>query len=142
MIENIALGALMTILTTAIHGLCTAALIAFLEATHADQWALRTLRMRVLVVATLVLFMFMIAVAESGIWAVVFVAVDAIQTFEEALYFSVVTFTTLGYGDVTVSEKWRLLASLEAAVGTIMFGWTTALIVSASNRLYFRKRNR
>jgi hypothetical protein len=41
-----------------------------------------------------------------------------------------------------VSEKWRLLASLEAAVGTIMFGWTTALIVSASNRLYFRKRNR
>jgi hypothetical protein len=39
-----------------------------------------------------------------------------------------VSFTTLGYGDIVLGEGWRLLASFEAANGIILFGWTTALI--------------
>jgi hypothetical protein len=49
-----------------------------------------------------------------------------------------VTFTTLGYGDVTLGESWRLLGSFEAANGTIMFGWTTALIVAVVHRVYLQ----
>jgi len=60
---------------------------------------------------------------------------DAIEQLETALYFSMVTFTTLGYGDVTMSPDWRLLASFEAANGIIMFGWTTALIAAVIQRL-------
>lgn len=51
------------------------------------------------------------------------------------LYFSTVTFTTLGYGDVTLDAGWRLFASIQAAVGTIMFGWTTAIVMAVLQRM-------
>ena len=55
--------------------------------------------------------------------------------FRDALYFSLVTYTTLGYGDVTLNAEWRVLAAFEAVNGIIMFGWTTALIVAVVQRL-------
>jgi hypothetical protein len=61
--------------------------------------------------------------------------VGAFSALEPALYFSTVTFATLGYGDITLNESWRLLASFEAANGIIMFGWTTALIFAVVQRL-------
>ncbi|NEV64353.1 ion channel [Thiorhodococcus minor] len=40
-----------------------------------------------------------------------------------------VTFTTLGYGDVTpVEHDWRLLSGIEALIGVVLIGWTTALL--------------
>jgi hypothetical protein len=59
-----------------------------------------------------------------------------VDTFEAALYFSMVTFTTLGYGDVTLDDSWRLLSSIQAANGVIMFGWTTAQVTAVLQRLY------
>ena len=50
-----------------------------------------------------------------------------------------VTFTTLGYGDVLLDEEWRLLASFEAANGIIIFGWTTAIIIAIVQQQYFSK---
>jgi voltage-gated potassium channel Kch len=48
-----------------------------------------------------------------------------------------VTFTTLGYGDITLDEKWRVLGAFEAANGIIMFGWTTAIIAASAHHLFF-----
>ena len=73
-----------------------------------------------------------------SIWAHAYLRVGAIEQLETALYFSMVTFTTLGYGDVTLSPDWRLLASFEAANGIMMFGWTTALIAAVIQRLAYR----
>jgi len=86
---------------------------------------------RSLVVAVMVLIMFAVTMVEAGAWAAIYLAVGAISGFEKALYFSTVTYTTLGFGDVVLDEQWRLLSSLEAANGIIMFGWTTALIFAA-----------
>ena len=72
---------------------------------------------------------------EASIWAGVYLMVGAISGLEPALYFSTVTFTTLGYGDITLNESWRLLGSFEAANGVIMFGWTTALIFAFVQRV-------
>ena len=72
---------------------------------------------------------------EASIWAGAYVGVGAIDGWEPALYFSIVTYTTLGYGDVTLDPSWRLMASLQAANGTIMFGWSTALIVNFVQRV-------
>jgi hypothetical protein len=47
-----------------------------------------------------------------------------------------VTFTTLGYGDVTLGPDWRMLAAFEAANGLIMFGWTTALVIAYMQRIF------
>jgi hypothetical protein len=82
-----------------------------------------------------VLMMFYVSLFEALIWALTYLAVGAISGLEEALYFSTVTYTTLGYGDVLLDQSWRLLASFQAANGIIMFGWTTALIVNYVNRL-------
>ncbi|MBW2665550.1 MAG: two pore domain potassium channel family protein [Deltaproteobacteria bacterium] len=83
--------------------------------------------------------MFLAAFLEAGTWAAVYLAVGAIPDVETALYFSIVTFTTLGYGDVTLDADWRLLASIQAANGTIMFGWTTALVMAVIRRIAVEK---
>jgi hypothetical protein len=83
---------------------------------------------------TTVLGLFLIHTFEIWIWAGFFVAVQALGVFQDALYFSTVTFSTLGYGDVIVSPQWRLLASLEGINGFLLIGWSTAYLVSASTR--------
>ncbi len=62
-------------------------------------------------------------------------AIGALSDLEGALYFSAVTFTTLGYGDVVLQSSWRLLASFQGVNGIIMFGWTTAIIVALVHRI-------
>ena len=74
------------------------------------------------------------------LWATFYYVKAALPNFEESLYFSIVTFTTLGYGDVVLGVEWRLLATFEAINGTIIFGWMTALIVAFIQRLWGRVR--
>ena len=65
------------------------------------------------------------------LWAVVywkFVEPGQFDDFESAVYFSSVTYTSLGYGDLVLNDQWRLVCGLEAMNGIILFGWTTALI--------------
>ena len=92
---------------------------------------------KAILVAVLVLMMFLASLTEAAIWGLAFFNAGTFETFEPAFYFSMVTLTTLGYGDVVVGEQWRLVASFEAANGTIMFGWTAALIVAFVQRVYF-----
>ena len=91
-------------------------------------------------VSGIVLMMFLISLVEVFIWACAYLVLNAIEGMEQAVYFSMVTFTTLGYGDVLLDERWRLLASFEAANGIIMFGWTTAIVIAAVQRLYFSEK--
>lgn len=88
---------------------------------------------------TIVILMIVAAVAEAMIWAASFNMVGAIKEFGEAVYFSIVTYTTLGYGDITLEPNWRILASLEAATGIIIFGWSTAIVMAAIQNIYFGK---
>jgi hypothetical protein len=83
---------------------------------------------------TTVLGLFLIHTVEIWAWAAVFFAVGAIAPFRDALYFSTVSFSTVGYGDIIVGVEWRLLASLEAINGFLLIGWSTAYLVSASTR--------
>jgi hypothetical protein len=55
--------------------------------------------------------------------------------FAVAFYHSAVNYTTLGYGDIVMSPRWRLLGPMEAANGTLAFGWSTAVIVTVVIRL-------
>lgn len=45
-------------------------------------------------------------------------------------------YTTLGYGDVTLPARWRLLGPLEGAVGVLMFAWSTGILAAALNQVY------
>jgi hypothetical protein len=83
---------------------------------------------------TTVLGLFLIHTTEIWLWAAVYFDLHALPSFEDALYVSTVTFSTLGYGDLTVVHQWRQLASLEAINGFILIGWSIAYLVSASTR--------
>jgi hypothetical protein len=123
--------------TVLIHAACTAGVIVWLRSLVRHHWALRSAVRRAAVLATLVFLMSLAGYLESGLWAGFYVMVGALPTFEDATYFSLVTFTTLGYGDITLDENWRVLAAFEAANGIIMFGWTTAIIAASAHRLFF-----
>ena len=83
--------------------------------------------MLALVVVTLWL---LVAISISvWIWAIAFIGLGAFDTLEPALYFALVSFTTLGFGDIILPEPWRLLSGLSAANGFLLLGLSTAFLV-------------
>jgi len=65
---------------------------------------------------------------EAACWAIVYVGLDVLPDWDTAVYFSIVTMTSVGYGDVTLSGDWRLLAALQAMNGMLLFGLSTAFL--------------
>ncbi|MFN3281987.1 MAG: ion channel [Tabrizicola sp.] len=74
-----------------------------------------------------------LAVVTLGvwIWALVLHALGAFATLEEAVYFAIVAFSTLGLGDIVPALEWRVLAAMAAVNGFLSFGLLTALLVEA-----------
>ncbi len=72
---------------------------------------------------------------EIWLYAILFYGLGALQHFEEALYFSTTSFTTIGFGDVVLDRRWRLLGAIEGANGLILFGWSTAFLFSVTARM-------
>lgn len=135
MLTNILLGTLMMVLTTLVHSIFMVVTFYMLEfwATHGST---ERPPARLTVVSGTILLLFTAAFVEVAVWAGAYLAVGAINGLETSLYFSMVTFTTLGYGDVVLTEQWRLLAAIEAANGIIMFGWSTALVIAVVQRTF------
>lgn len=76
---------------------------------------------------------------EVWSWAVIYLLLGEFQSLNTALYFSGATITTLGYGDVTLTETWRLLSTFEAMSGLILFGASTAFMIDLTRRLFDNK---
>jgi hypothetical protein len=129
----------MLIVTTAIHA--SGMVLAMKLSCHrADTGKLFGVCTRVLRLSFVVICMFIVSLIEVAAWAATYLSIGAIEGLEKAVYFSMVTYTTLGYGDVLLDENWRVLASYQAANGIIMFGWTTAIVMYAIRQVYFEGR--
>ncbi|PJF10114.1 potassium channel family protein [Pseudorhodobacter sp. MZDSW-24AT] len=77
------------------------------------------------------LWVLFILTVSVWIWALAFHGIGAFASLEESLYFALVSFTTLGFGDVILPQEWRLLSGMIAANGFLNFGLMTALMVEA-----------
>ena len=75
---------------------------------------------------------------QIAVWAGVFLARAEFSDFATAFYHSMVNFATLGYGDIVMSERGRLLGALEATNGVLMFGLTTGVLFSVFSALLRR----
>jgi len=137
--EKIFIALAMMFLCTLIHALFMVA------GTHTLDWRLARFGPargpfdKVVLVWLLTLWMFIAIIIEAVLWALVYLynpEITALPDPQTAFYFSMVTFTTLGYGDVVLAGEWRTLASIQAANGVIMFGWTTALIFYFIQKIY------
>lgn len=127
MLLNICIGSLLLFITTMIHAEGMLLALRYIN-HHIDRW--NTQRKRMYHVAIVILLMFLTSLAEIALWAATFIFVNAIEGVEPALYFSAVTYTTLGFGDIVLNDTWRLLAPFEAANGIIMFSWSAAIVVA------------
>ena len=85
-------------------------------------------------IVTAVLFVLLVQTVLVWLWASVFILVGAFDMLEPALYFALVSFTTVGFGDITLAPEWRLLSGLTAANGFLSFGWSTAYMVELVRR--------
>lgn len=72
---------------------------------------------------------------EIWLYAGLYLGLGAFGTFEQALYFSTVTYASIGYGDLLMPHQWRILGAIEGAAGIIMLGWSTAYLVSLLTQL-------
>lgn len=92
----------------------------------------------VIVLNIAVLGIIFLHTAEIWLWALVYVQLGEFSSFAQSLYFSGVTATTVGYGDVTLSEDWQLLATFEAMGGLILFGASTAFFFELMRNIMTR----
>ncbi len=79
--------------------------------------------------------LFALHTAEIWAYGFLYVHLRALPNFDDALYFSTTSYTTLGYGDIVLPSAWRLVGAIEGANGIILLGWSTAFFVSVVNRI-------
>jgi hypothetical protein len=135
MLTNLILATLMVVLTVIIH---FGGLLVLTRVLHHRGHGFRaheSVLGQGLLIIVVVLGIFAIHTAEIWLYAVVFVAIGALESFDVALYFSTVTFSSLGYGDIVLAPRWRIFGAIEAANGLILFAWSTAFLLSLMSRI-------
>lgn len=135
LIQNLCVATAMVALTVAVHFFGLLALLFFLR-RRGERFRARD---SVLGQGALVLFVvfgiFALHSVEIWLYAALYLLVGAAGDFETALYFSTVTFSSLGFGDVLLSRAWRLVSAIEGVNGLILIGWSTAFLLSLMARL-------
>jgi Ion channel len=119
-----------TLGTILIHALAVIVIVHFIRRQHRVGRIGVGFRQDVAIVCITTLLASAAHLFEITIWALVFVFCGEFAQFAGAFYHSATNYTTLGYGDVVMTPSWRLLGPLEAADGMLMFGVSTAIIVS------------
>ncbi len=72
---------------------------------------------------------------EIWLFAFLYDYLGALHSFSEALYFSTISYATIGYSDASIDQQWRMVAALEGVLGVILLGWSTAFFVRVLSRL-------
>ncbi len=138
---QLAVGSVMIGLTVALHAM---ALDFIIKRAGWVEKLLRRLAMplwRPMTAGVIVVSVFCAHVVQIWLWAFLYLYLgcEPLKNFPDALYFATVTYTTLGYGDITLEPSFRMLSAVEAANGLILFGWTTAFIFEVISQLYKRE---
>jgi voltage-gated potassium channel len=125
-------GVALVAATVGIHAAGTHALIRSLVGRFADADGLIKPHKTLSAVIWTAIVLLVLHVIEIYLWALAYLFLvpgDHMDTLEEVVYFSFVTYTTLGYGDITLAQNvWRILSGVEALNGILLAGWSTALL--------------
>lgn len=111
--------------------------LAEMTMDRVSSWLSRKSRARHVVAAFVLALGFIVSshTAQIWIWAVVYVWFDVLPGWNPAIYFSLVTYTSLGYGDIVLAPGVRIFSGFAAITGMLGFGISTAYLVSLMNRL-------
>ena len=78
----------------------------------------------------------MLHILEASLWATFYFARGLFETYEKSLYFSLICYTTIGFGDVVLPQRWRLLGAIEGISGVLLCGLSTAFLFALVNGLF------
>ncbi len=137
MIEQILLALLLTSITVAVHIAGALRVVLPLSSHRRKPADYDVPRDAVMFLVRLVSGLLILHLAEMAIWAAAFTLAGVFGDFETAMYYSLKSYTTVGYGDVLPSPSWRLLGPIEAAVGVLMLGISTSIIFAVVQRIHF-----
>lgn len=125
--------------------------ICLLVQVAASYWAVRNYARRAsqlhprsgLLVGSLPLLVAMLVmllgnIVQIAVWGAVFLLLGEFQQLHDAVYHSAVNFASLGYGDVVMSERWKLLGPIEALNGVLMLGMTGAALMAIVQNMISR----
>ena len=134
--EQLVIGAAMILLTVVVHITGIVGLVAYLKRCLPEDTSGISYRSVLWLLGLTILGVFALHIVEIWAWALLYLWLGEFVSLELSLYFSTVTFTTLGFGDVTLQERWRLLSSFEAANGILLFGVSTAFVFAVMRKLF------
>lgn len=127
MLGQLLVGGLVSGIVIMVHALATVAAVTVARAAGRRRAGYQSLHLMSVMVATVLLLMLTHTI-EIAVWSLSYAIVGAAPAGSDLLYFASVNYTTLGYGDVTPVQDWRLLGPITAMNGVLMFGWSTAVL--------------
>ena len=136
MIQQLIFALALTSVTVVFHAVGTVHMVIPATGVWKPVTAATVLPRPVWTLIRLVSLLLALHLMEMAVWAAAYEFANVLPDFETALYYSLKSYTTVGYGDVLPSASWRLLGPIEAAVGILMLGWSTSIIVAAVQRIY------
>ena len=123
---SLEIGGIVSVCNITIHAVVMTAVVSAARAS-----ATRSPHPSLLLIFTMIATVSVLMAAhvlEVFVWALAYSIVDAAPAGTNLVYFAFVNYATLGYGDVTPVEDWKLLGPITAMSGALMFGWSTAVI--------------
>jgi len=136
---SLLVGAFAVAVTVSLHAFSTSIIVSLLKKYAVGLHERFHRRSRPLIVGVTSVCLLLKHYIDIVFWATVYwtlVGAGQFDGFENALYFSSVTYTSLGYGDFVLTGPWRLLCGIEAINGILLFGWSTALLFILVQRLW------
>ena len=135
LLSNLGVATMMVALTVMLHfwGLLLLTYVMSESRHHLRPHESR-MRQAVLIIFV-VLGIFALVTIHIWLYAALYRVLGEVPNFESALYFSTTTFTCVGYGDILLSPRWRLVGAIESANGVILLAWSTTFLLSVTSRL-------
>jgi Ion channel len=138
MFRQLLVGGGFSVINIAIHALVMMIVVRVAQTKGAQTGSYPSLILIAVMIPTVSILM-ITHWLEVIVWSLAYRVVDAAPADTDLVYFAFVNYTTLGYGDVTPVERWRLLGPITAMNGVLLFGWSTAVIFEVLRRTLRRR---
>jgi Ion channel len=138
MITQLLFALLMTSLCVTVHAIGLAATIKWLlqrrTDVHTRFWP------PIWILIRIAAWIILLHLVQISFWAVLYTWQEAMPDLRSAFYFSTVTYTTTGYGDLVLPPEWRTAGGIEALTGILMCGLSTGFFFAVLSRIFGIKK--
>jgi hypothetical protein len=136
MIQQLLFALALTCMTVVLHAAGTVYVVIPMTLLWKQKGTSSAIQQPVRTLVRLASSLLILHLLEMAVWATAYSAGGVLPNFEAALYYSLTSYSSVGYGDVIPPVSWRLLGPIEATVGILMLGWSTSIVVAAVQKMY------